>query len=385
LYQKAPILIAVEVGTSSVFENGIRVRDFTVPGVLIRLSSKFPINSTQRRDDFTWAFQTLRFRIYPQRSGELIIPKLTTLISIISETYGLISGEISLDVPPLNIDIPQGTEELNSWVAAKEFSIEETWEGELDSYEIGDAVTRTRIFSIKGAPGMAIPASSEQSLTGMKMYIAPELVNDKSVGGALDGVREERVVFTVKSGGSLTIPDENFYWFDLNTQVVKIIEMPGRILKVSGTQSFKDWFPQDLDSLNWLFAIVGVILSVFLLRQVLLSTGYNSLNLYAQKWREQRRNGEEFKQAVLKQDSHKCISLLYKRMSVHSEWQLNHAFAKDSEFLPIIDALMAHAYGNGSPPDPNSLYSLWKMSIKTAKQTASTNKLRLNPTQKLQD
>ena len=182
LFQKAPIVIAVEVGTPHRFKRGTRVRNFTVPGILIRPVSEFAFNETRRRGGDSWAFQSWRFQLHSERAGALRIPALTTFISVDTETHGVLEGEVKLQVPSLEIEVPPGTEGLASWIAATGFEADESWEGALDEYQIGDAVTRVRRFTIHGAPAMAIPASPQIELDGVQVYHAPALVDDKAVG-----------------------------------------------------------------------------------------------------------------------------------------------------------------------------------------------------------
>jgi len=58
LFQKAPIVIAVKIGTSNRFSKSTRVRNFTVAGALVRPNSKFAFNETIRKGNDSWAFQS---------------------------------------------------------------------------------------------------------------------------------------------------------------------------------------------------------------------------------------------------------------------------------------------------------------------------------------
>jgi hypothetical protein len=384
LFQKAPIVIAVEVGTPFRFKRGTRVRDFTVPGTLVRPTAKFAFNETQRRGGDTWAFQSLRFRLYSERAGSLRTPPLATFISVDTETHGVVEGEVMLQVPPLEIEPPPGTEGLASWVAATEFEVDESWEGVLEVYQVGDAVTRIRRFVINGAPAMAIPASPQIKLDGVQVYNAPELVDDKTVGGSLEGVREESVVFTVKAGGTYSIPGHQINWFNLNTRTVEQIDFPGRTLDVSGpATSDAAAAPEpsyDMENLLYLgLAVLGVALSYLLLRWLHRTTWYHSIRDHLSIWRGRRRTKTAFMRAAAQQDSRCCLALLYKRMAEHGEWQLSTACAADPQLSGVSAALMAHAYGEGQPPEASELQRLWEVCTAPKKQRDKLNELRLNP------
>jgi hypothetical protein len=389
LFQKAPVVIAVEVGTPGRFsKRGTRVRDFTVPGTLVRPSSKFAFNETRRRGGDSWSFQSWRFELYSERSGTLNVPSLTTFISVETKTNGVVEGEIQLQVPPLEIEIPPGTEGVASWVAATEFEVDESWEGLLETYQVGDAVTRIRRFTIKGAPAMAIPESPPVEIDGVQVYQAPALVDDKAVGSSLEGVREERVVFTVKAGGTHTIPGLRLHWFNIQTQAVEMIDLPGRTLDLPDApkpNSAATSEPKD-DTVNLLgwgaMVVLGVAVSYLLvrwIRRIRRMTWYRTVCDHLETWRGHRRTRKAFMRAAAQQDSRRCLALLYKRMSEHAEWQLSTACAADPRMSGVSAALMAHAYGDGQPPEASELQRLWEVCTTPKKQRDTQNELRLNP------
>lgn len=388
LFQKSPVVIAVEVGTPSRFsKRGTRVRDFTVPGTLVRPISKFAFNETRRRGGDSWAFQSWRFELYSERSGTLSVPSLTTFISVETGTNGVVEGEMKLQVPPLEIEIPPGTEELPSWVAATEFEVDESWEGLLETYQVGDAITRIRRFMIKDAPAMAIPESPQVELDGVQVYHAPALVDDKAVGGSLQGLREERVVFTIKTGGTHMIPGLRLHWFNIKTQAVEIIDLPGRTLDLPGTvkpNSAKVSDPKDDtgNPLIWALLVLGVVLSYLLVRWIRRfrrTTWYRTVCEHLDTWQAHRRTRKDFMRAAAQQDSRRCLALLYKRMSDYPEWQLSTACATDPQLRDVSASLMAHAYSDGKPPETSELQRLWEVCTTPEKQRYKQNELRLNP------
>ena len=382
--QKAPIEIVVEVGTPVRFKGGTRVRDFTVPGTLVRRTTRSAFNETRRRDGDSWDFQSWRFELHAERLGKLRVPPLNTFISVETEEDGLVEGEIKLTVPSLQIETPPGTESLESWVAANKFKVEESWEGELESYEIGDAVTRIRTFTIQGAPAMAIPASPRIDLKGVDIYHAPPSVDDQEVGGLLEGVREERVVFTFKGGGSFAIPDDRIHWFKVGAGVVEPIDLPGRSLEVSGpaAPAAKNEPKAEGDPVKlwpWLLAGVGIGLAYLLFRWIRRATWPRRLRERLALLGSHRRMKAAFKDAATRQDSRGCLDILYQRMSEHAEWQLSAACGHDPRLRATSEALMAHAYGDGPAPEVKDVLRLWELGSVPRRRPAETRGLSLNP------
>jgi hypothetical protein len=384
-FQKAPIVIAVEVGTPALFKRGTRVRSFSVAGAVVRPVSKFALNESRRRDGETWAFQTLRFQIYAERTGVLNIPALMTSIAVKHETHGVVEGEVSLEVSPIEVEVPPGTEALTDWVATTGFEVKDSWEGVLEEYQVGDAVTRVRRFTISGAPAMVIPASPQAELEGVQVYRAPPMVDDRAVGGSFQGVREERVVYTFKAGGAFTIPNYRIHWFNLDTGSVEQIDLPGRTLSVAGdplpTESVTPEAPGVTGRfLNLGLVLLGIVAVIVLLRWMLRTTLYASVRAHLQAWRTNRLAKKSFMQAAAQQDSHRCLALLYEQLSARAQWQLSAACAGEQKLSVVSAALMAHAYGDGQAPEVSELRRLWEAcSVQKTNRTNSLGQLRLNP------
>ncbi|MEP4484789.1 MAG: hypothetical protein ABJ013_04090 [Halioglobus sp.] len=383
-FQKAPLLITVEVGTPGHFGTGVRVRDFAVPGSVVRPVSKFAFNESRRREGDTWTFQSWSFHLYAERPGALRIPALTTFVSVDAETNGVVEGELKLQVPPLKIVAPPETKGLASWVAATGFEVDESWEGVLETYQIGDAVTRVRRFTINDVPAMAIPASPDVEIDGIQVYYAPALVDDKTVGSSLKGVREERVIFTIKAGGTHTIPGHQIHWFNMNTRRVEQIDFASRTFEVEGgTTPDAAAAPEPSGKMEnllyWVMAVLGAALGYLLLRWLRRTSWYHYGRDYLEVWRSYHRIKTDFMRAAAQQDSRLCLALLYRRLSVHAEWQLSTVCASDPKLSAIAAALNAHAYSDGQPPEVGELQHLWQVCTKPEKPHDNEYELRLNP------
>ena len=83
--------------------------------------------------------------------------------------------------------------------------------------------------------------------------------------------------------------------------------------------------------------------------------------------------------AATQQDSRACLDLLYQRMAEHAEWQLSAACANNPQLSTASDALMAHAYGDGQPPEASDVQRLWELCTAPKKQRDLANELQLNP------
>lgn len=231
---------------------------------------------------------------------------------------------------------------------------------------------------------MAIPASPQAQLDGIQVYRAPALVDDKAVGGSFEGLREERVVFSIEEGGSHTILGHRIHWFNLNTQTVETVDLPSRTLYLPGTAKSKPAIASEpiVETANrwaWGLAVLGVALGYLLIRWIRRTTGYRIVSDHLEAWRSHRRAKKAFMRAAAQQDSRRCLTLLYQRMSEYPEWQLSAACAADSQLRVISAALMAHAYSDGPPPRATEIQRLWDVCTTPRERQDKKNTLLLNP------
>ncbi|NWK57245.1 hypothetical protein HW115_16605 [Verrucomicrobiaceae bacterium N1E253] len=83
--------------------------------------------------------------------------------------------------------------------------------------------------------------------------------------------------------------------------------------------------------------------------------------------------------AAKQQDSQRCLELLYQQMSEHAEWQLSTACANDPQKKAAAEALMAHAFGGGQPPEVSEVQGLWELCKGPKRKQESADTLQLNP------
>lgn len=376
LYQRAPVVIAVEVATPRWFSRGTRVRDFRIPGAVLRPVSNFADNQSRRVDGETWSVQRWRFRVYGTEAGRLEIPPLRVTISVNTESHGVVDGELQVQAPTLVLERPPGTESLDVWVAASALRVDQVWEGRLEDYETGDALTLVRRYRIEDAPAMVLAGSSPTEVDGMAVYAAPPVVEDQSNRGRLVGLREERFVYTFERSGSYTIPGESVFWFNTTTAQVEEIKLDGLDVTVSGAVAEPATDERKPRSLLPLLAGVAGLAILALLWRLLRNAPLSQRLINPMRARlEERRAHSEYRRAVASEDSQRCVALLYARLDPGMHQQLSAAIGGES-----LQQLMAHAYGDApSPPPAAALLELWRAVKARDGAGDESARLTLNP------
>ncbi len=388
LYQRTPVIVAVEIATPRWFSRGTRVRDFHIPGAFVRPVSNFADNQSTRINGDTWSVQRWRFRIFAEQAGQLEIPPLRVFVSVNSQDFGVLEGELTLPPEQLTITTPPGAPESGRWIAARALTADEQWQGERESYVPGDALTRVRRFTVVDAPAMISEASSSEPIEGVEIYAAPPDVADQQDRGALSGVREERTVFTLESPGTYVLPGYELPWFNTESQRFELATLPARTITIleGGPAAIRD--RASLDYAAYLPALglaLLLALALIALRRVDLSRlRQSAAGQWASASLRQRRIRRAYRSACQCGDLQACVALLYERLEGTGELCLSASYRGDAALLAIYERLMRHAYTDtqdpSTRPDKRELLALWHQQRASAGSSARNGSaLSLNP------
>lgn len=398
LYQRAPFTLSVEIATARWFSRGTRVRDFRIAGAVVRPVSTFADNSSRRINGETWTVQRWRFRVFPQDAGPLDIPRIRVFISVNTSTDGAVEGDLLLNSTSAQIAAPPGFENLSTWIASPALSIEQRWDGLLDSYIPGDAITRSRSFVVKDAPGMMLEASQLVETPGLSFYAAPAKVVDESNRGTLTGTREESLVITFEAPGQYQIPGLDYVWFNTNTGTLETVSLPALEVEVLATEALPEEQKERFEISLRRPLILGSA-AVLLLAVLLWLSRNSSLSQKAhsalKRRLEQRRSYSAYLHALQTQDTARCIQLLYQQLAESgSRRQLLDAVltvkpdadqsrdSPDRSQAPAysLRLLLDHAYGNGKAlPNQKAARELWTVVSRDSNHKDNASRLQLNP------
>lgn len=187
-----------------------------------------------------------RFAIYPQRSGELLIPAL-----VFSATPAQLndaddpssaqpgklahvsSAQIPLEVNAKPADYPADT----PWLPARSLELEESWSPEPDQSQVGDSLTRTLTLKADGLASAQLPPLPAPDIKGLRRYPdQPQLSNASSERGLI-GRREERAALVPARSGGIELPAVDVVWWNTRENHLEHSTLPARTLQVSDSPS----------------------------------------------------------------------------------------------------------------------------------------------------
>jgi hypothetical protein len=185
------------------------------------------------------------YAVFPQQSGELIIPSLTYTVEVSRSARDLWNDPfgrrgnnlLRLRTEPKKITVkaaPDGSV-ANNWQPANNLTLNEGWSGSTDNLKVGEPITRTITIMADGLTGNQIAPLSVPQVDGLTFYPdQPQTREEKSANG-VQGLRTETMAIIPSHGGSFTLPEINVQWWDNKTQTMKTATLPAKTLNVLGT------------------------------------------------------------------------------------------------------------------------------------------------------
>jgi hypothetical protein len=204
-------------------------------GVLLMPPTHHPVIGTETIEGIEYTVQRHELRAWPMRAGEQTIPSLGVRFAYKRQPLdtAVIPASGTTAPMPFSVKLPPDAEQRGTVVSARELTVEEHWQPEPGeaSVKAGMAFTRTVTFRAPGVPGMVFPAFPADPIDGLGVYSTPQLL-DEDDGMTLVGVREDRLSYIAKRPGQFSIPATRYTWFDLDSEQLRTVELPARMLTV---------------------------------------------------------------------------------------------------------------------------------------------------------
>ena len=182
-----------------------------------------------------------RYGIYPQRSGELIIPAQTFSATQVDSQQatapaprgpkpGKMVHVTSAEIPLTVLPKPESYPPNAPWLPARSLSLSETWNPEPDHTMVGDSLTRTLTLKAEGLSSAQLPPLPATDVNGLRRYPdLPQLSNQVTENGLI-GSREEREALVPTRVGQIELPAVEVVWWNTHEEHLERTYLPARTL-----------------------------------------------------------------------------------------------------------------------------------------------------------
>jgi len=350
---KQPVLFHVEVATEQWFSKGTYLEYPSVPDAVMLPASGLAINGTKKIAGITWSSQIHEITLYPTKSGGYQLPPVETHVSVHTENDGVVQGSVYTESLDFTVSIPEVLKQYDDYIVSPDVQIDfNEDQAEKESYAVGEAVRQTITLTAIDVPGMMLPTLTTPDIEGLSIYHKPAQLNDKSSRGELTGIRIESFTYIFEQAGEYQIPEQIFYWWNMEAQELTELVIPARKWTVSGVAS------GNIQAASKRFLLLPTVrqLGIFILTILTSVTiflcyhfRFELLARYAQLtklyYRTQRK---EFLNAIEQKQYALACDILYQLVnhSRESICSLQSFFAGEPNKLLVLERLFDSAYGD---------------------------------------
>ncbi|MEX0942452.1 MAG: BatD family protein, partial [Pseudomonadales bacterium] len=181
-----------------------------------------------------------RYAIYPQRSGELIIPRETFTgtrgrggFFSDRERVSAVSKQHLIEIKPRPDRFPS-----SHWLPAQAVTLTESWSqtgaGERGpTFTVGEPVNRTLTVTAIGLSSSLLPPFAPLELDNAKTYQDPAETNDRRSPDGMIASLKTTVGIVPTKAGTLTVPEVRIPWWNTTTDRLEIATIPSQTFEVA--------------------------------------------------------------------------------------------------------------------------------------------------------
>lgn len=312
------VTLALDIFTSTWFTRAPEIQPMTLRGAIHLQPQQFGTNYSVYRLGARYAVQRREITIFPQRTGQFIIPSQIAKVWIASDSGERLAQQevrsepLVFQAEAISAEEVQHKHVTNSILVAEDLVITESFEPSLATLVekrnlyAGDAIVRRITLQAKGTLGMLIKPLAwpdiQPDIKNVTMQAGQTTVSDRTNRGEFTGIRVETRSYVFEQDGEFTLPPITVYWWDQTQQMLSEVSLPQHTLTVAqGSMLDTGNALASTDANNprnflqpWMFMVLLVFTIVLLL-------GWTGLQVvrFVQRRRVIYRQGERYKRRLL--------------------------------------------------------------------------------------
>ncbi|WP_408674741.1 BatD family protein [Vibrio campbellii] len=260
------VILYIEVATPRWFTGGTRIGSVEIPNVIAKQRNQLATNYTERKGGQTWSRQRWEITLYPQASGQFVIPPVAVGVQVSAPDGSKVAGTLYTQPIKFEASMPSGLlSDDSAWFTATKVSVDQKWATSNDELKVGDAITRTITINAQDSLSVLLPdLLSNDSTASYQAYPQPNRLDDKQTRGDYQSSRIEESVYVIQQGGEFTLPEHKFQWWNSKSKKLETVVIEGKTFKAKHTfksfvRAYSGWL---IGSAMTLFVLVIAALSI---------------------------------------------------------------------------------------------------------------------------
>ncbi|WP_394256356.1 BatD family protein [Vibrio harveyi] len=260
------VILYIEVATPRWFTGGTRIGSVEIPNVIAKQRNQLATNYTERKGGQTWSRQRWEITLYPQASGQFVIPPVAVGVQVSAPDGSKVAGTLYTQPIKFEASMPSGLlSDESAWFTATKVSVDQKWTTSNDELKVGDAITRTITINAQDSLSVLLPdLLSNDSTASYQAYPQPNRLDDKQTRGDYQSSRIEESVYVIQQGGEFTLPEHTFQWWNSQSKQLETVVIEGKTFKAKHTfksfvRAYSSWL---IGCAVTLFVLVIAVLSI---------------------------------------------------------------------------------------------------------------------------
>jgi hypothetical protein len=241
VYVQEQLLYTIKIFWSVSFDQGAQLTSPQVSDAVVQQLGN-DANYQEVVNGIGYNVTERKFVVFPQKSGELVIPPVYFTASVgrrggfnaLLRSRGAVR-EINLASETHNIEVkaqPASFPAGATWLPARQITLEETWNGDFDNLEVGDALTRNITLRADGLSSSLLPGITNANQDGLRFYPDQPLREDGADAMGVYGKRSEGTAIVPSKSGEFTLPEVSVPWWNTATDQLETATLPARTFNV---------------------------------------------------------------------------------------------------------------------------------------------------------
>jgi hypothetical protein len=239
-----------------------------VIGALVLEDAVTTINLSEDIEGKRWQVLRYRYPMFVQRAGYIEVPSINVAFEV-SKGYGRdgVAFDLGTDRVSLSVLRPPGVTDLQNLVTTTRFNLDVAVTPTADSWQVGDAFTRTITRAATGVSGMAFEPLPLPEIAGVAVYPDDQVIEDSSNRGELKGSRVDAVTFVLQAAGDVKLPAMALQWWDPVAAELHRETIPALTLNVVPNPALRETENANLEPsgkpLAWVCLALVAVLGLF--------------------------------------------------------------------------------------------------------------------------
>ena len=245
------VILFIDISTPRWFTDGTVIENISIQNILAQQRNLQATNYSQMEGDQTWSHQRWEIPLFPQKTGQFMVPSIGIKITVSVATGKNVRG--ILFTQPHRFSAQRPTANMTTsevWVIAPNANLTQHWQystsqnnkkekqekNKEPQLTVGDAITRTLTLHASDSLAMLLPTLIPNlKNSAVQRYTDPEQLKDSNNRGQHSAVRKESETYILQRGGEITLPEIAIPFWNTTTQRSEQLIVKGQTIHIKHT------------------------------------------------------------------------------------------------------------------------------------------------------